>query len=178
MTVIKAESTLSYVPIKSSQLQIRISIDHKRRLKQLARDAGMDVSTWVLNRLLPDESERFQDLLSTVDATTDDTTRRLALAELADYLRDLPAGALRRAVAEPPRSPVDATLRNHVAGMIELAASRRGQAAPRWTRDVPPSPEPAFGSSLANLRLYLLTHAPVALRRRNLFMDASIDDRV
>jgi hypothetical protein len=37
---------------------------------------------------------------------------------------------------------------------------------------------PAFGSSLASLRLHLLTRAPVALRRRNLFADASVDDRV
>jgi hypothetical protein len=170
--------SLVTMPAKSDQLQIRVSTEQKRRLKQLARAAGMDVSAWVLSRLLPSETERFQDLIATVDATTDDTARRLHLAELADFLRDLPAGTFRRAVREPPRAPLDPTLHNHLAGMIELAANRRGQDAPHWTRDVPASDEPAFGSSLASLRLYLLTRAPVALRRRNLFMDASIDDRV
>jgi uncharacterized protein (DUF1778 family) len=166
------------MPAKSDQLQIRVSTEQKRRLKQLARAAGMDVSAWVLSRLLPDETERFQALIASANATTDDTTQRLRLAELADFLRDLPAGAFRRAVRERPRAPLDRTLHNHLAGMIELAANRRGQPAPAWTRDVPPLPEPAFGSALASLRLYLLTRAPVALRRRNLFMDASIDDRV
>jgi uncharacterized protein (DUF1778 family) len=166
------------MPTKSDQLQIRVSTEQKRRLKQLARAAGMDVSTWVLSRVLPSETERFQQFVAAVAASTEDATRRLHLAELADFLRALPAGAFRRAVAEPPRAQLDPALRNHLAGTIELAANRRGQPAPAWTREVPASPEPAFGSSLTSLRLYLLTRAPVALRRRNLFMDASIDDRV
>jgi hypothetical protein len=138
----------------------------------------MDVSAWVLSRVLPSETERFQQFVAAVAASTDDGTRRLHLAELADFLRALPVGAFHRAVAEPPRAHLDPALRNHLAGMIELAASRRGQPPPVWTREVPASPEPAFSSSLTSLRLYLLTRAPVALRRRNLFMDASIDDRV
>ena len=164
--------------IKSDQLQIRVSAEQKRRLKQLAAAAGMDVSAWVLSRTLPNESERFQELTNTISTAANDAARRLALAELADFLRVLPTGAFRRAVAEPPREPLDPAWRNHLAGIIELAASRRGQAPPPWTRNVPPSQEPVFGSSLSSLRLYLLTLAPVALRRRNLFMDASIDDRV
>jgi uncharacterized protein (DUF1778 family) len=163
---------------KADQLQIRISAEQKKRLKQLARDAGMDVSAWVLSRALPSESEQFQHFVTAIGAASNQTARRLALAELADFLRDLPSGAFRRAVAEPPRAPLHESWRNHLAGAIELAASRRSQTAPSWTRDVPIDPEPAFGSPLASLRLYLLTRAPVALRRRNLFMDASIDDRV
>lgn len=163
---------------KADQLQIRISAEAKKRLKQLAREAGMDVSAWVLSRALPSESEQFQEKVAAVAAAPNHTARRIALAELADFLRDLPSGAFRRAVAEPPRAPLATPWRNHLAGTIELAASRRGQAAPRWTRDVPVSAEPSFGSSLASLRLYLLTRAPVALRRRNLFVDASLDDRV
>jgi hypothetical protein len=31
---------------------------------------------------------------------------------------------------------------------------------------------------LASVRLHLLTNAPAVLRRRNLFMDASLDERV
>jgi hypothetical protein len=172
------DDTVIGMPTKSDQLQIRVSTEQKRRLKQLARDAGMDVSAWVLSRVLPAEAERFQQFAATVAASSDGTTRRLQLGELADFLRALPVGPFRRAVAEPPRARLDPALHNHLAGMIELAASRRGQAAPAWTPEVPASREPAFGSSLASLRLYLLTRAPVALRRRNLFMDASIDDRV
>ena len=54
---------------KSDQLQIRISSEQKRRLKQLARDAGMDLSAWVLSRVLPAEAERFQQFVASVAAT-------------------------------------------------------------------------------------------------------------
>ena len=163
---------------KSDQLQIRVSAEQKRRLKQLARDAGMDVSAWVLSRALPAESERFQELTTAVAAATTDTARRLALGALADFLRQLPAGGFRRAVAHAPRASLDPPWANHLAGTIELAASNRGLAPPQWTAVIRHPPEPMFGSSLASLRMHLLTRAPVALRRRTLFMDASIDDRV
>lgn len=100
------------------------------------------------------------------------------LAELADYLRSLPHAAFRRAITDPPHRQVPPDLLNHLAGTIELAAARRRQHPPAWTRDIPPTQQPAFGSELTSLRLYLLTRAPVALRRRNLFMDASLDERV
>jgi hypothetical protein len=45
-------------------------------------------------------------------------------------------------------------------------------------RETPPLAEPAFGTTLQSLRLYLLTHSPAPFRRRNLFIDASIDDQV
>lgn len=166
------------MPAKSDQLQIRISTEQKRRLKQLARDAGMDVSAWVLSRTLPPENERFQELTAAVAAAATDTTRRLALAQVADYLRPLPLGAFRRATANAPRAALAPTWLNHLAGTIELAASRRGLVPPPWTRTVPQSREPLFGSSLENVRVHLLTRSPVALRRRNLFADASLDDRV
>jgi hypothetical protein len=38
--------------------------------------------------------------------------------------------------------------------------------------------DPLFGSQLASVRPYLLTRSPVALRRRNVFVDASFDQRV
>jgi hypothetical protein len=160
---------------KTAQLQIRVTPEQKRVLKRLARDAGVDMSTFVLGRILPDEGERFQEALRRLTAAG---TRRLALAELADFLRPLPTGAFQRAVAEPPRAQLDPETLNHVAGAIELAAARRGVPAPVWVRSVPAQDQPSFGSTLSSLRLHLLTRSPVALRRRNLFMDASIDERV
>jgi hypothetical protein len=35
-----------------------------------------------------------------------------------------------------------------------------------------------FGSDLQNLRLYLLTHSPPPFRRRNIFIDSTLGDRV
>lgn len=166
---------LRRMPPKSAQLQIRVSVEQKRRLKQLARDASMDMSSWVLSRVLPDERERFQSLTA---ALTDDEQRGFRLAELSDFLRALPAASFRRAVAQPPRARLDPLTLNHLAGAIELAAQRRNQEPPAWTRTVVVPASPVFGSILAGLRGYLLTRAPVALRRRNLFVDASVDERV
>lgn len=126
-------------------------------------------------RTCPDEAARFQ---AFADALTDAAHRRFRLAELADFLRALPDEAFRRAVGTAPHAPIDGATLNHLAGAIELAAQRRGQPPPHWTAAVPPAPTPSFGSELASVRLHLLTRAPVALRRRNLFMDASFDERV
>ena len=163
------------MPRKSSQLQIRVSPEQKRQLKRFAREASMDMSTWALSRLLDDDAARFQELTGAL-ATSQD--RRLALANLADFLRSLQAGAFERAVSHPPRAHIDDATLNHLAGAVELASERRGVAAPAWTRDVRVPDTPAFGSSLSSVRMYLLTRAPLALRRRNIFVDASIDERV
>ncbi|MBI3982332.1 MAG: hypothetical protein HY337_05430 [Gemmatimonadetes bacterium] len=160
---------------KTDQLQIRVTPEQKRTLKRLAREAGADVSSWVLGQVLPVEADRFQALVARV---ADPASRRYALAELADWLRKLPAGAFRRAVSARPAAPLDGETLNYLAAAIDLAASRRGLEPPRWVEEVPVRRSPTFGSALSSVRLYLLTRSPVALRRRNVFADASVDDRV
>ncbi len=160
---------------KTEQLQIRVSPEQKRTLKRLAREAGMGVSPWVLGQVLPTEADRFQAL---ADRVADAADRRYALAELADWLRALPPGAFLRAVARPPGAPLDRDMLNYLAGSVEWAATQRGLTPPAWVAEIPIPDVPLFGSTLATLRLYLLTHSPVALRRRNVFVDASIDQRV
>jgi hypothetical protein len=124
---------------------------------------------------LPQSHDRFQELVAAL-AKSDD--RSYAFAELADYLRVLPVREFQRAVAFVPKAKLDSATLNHLAGMIELASERRDVEPPGWTREVPIPAMPTFGSSLASVRLYLLTRAPVAFRRRNIFVDASIDERV
>ena len=68
------------MPGKSLQLQIRVTSDQKARLRQLARWAGQDVSTWVLARALPEPRTRFHE---TVHALRSVRQRRCALAALA-----------------------------------------------------------------------------------------------
>jgi hypothetical protein len=51
-------------------------------------------------------------------------------------------------------------------------------ALPAWVRDTPALAEPVFGTSLQSLRLYLLANAPAAFRRRNIFIDSSIEAQV
>jgi uncharacterized protein (DUF1778 family) len=160
---------------KTEQLQIRVTAEQKQALKRLAREAGSDVSSWVLGRVLPAEADRFEALAARLASPTD---RRYALAELADWVRSLPRGAFARAVARAPGATLDAETRNYLAGAVELAAARRGLRPPPWTRDVPVPRAPLFGSHLAALRLHLLTRSPAALRARNVFVDSSLDERV
>lgn len=63
--------------------------------------------------------------------------------------------------------------------MVELAAHRREVPPPAWVRDVEPMEmEPRFATPLAGLRLHLLRASPVPFKRRNIFIDSSIGDRV
>lgn len=135
----------------------------------------MDMSAWILDRLLPATQDRFQELVART-ATPND--RAYALAELADFLRALPRAELERAIAHAPRARLEPAVLNHLAAAVELAAQRRGVKAPAWTARVAIPNAPTFGSGLSSVRLQLLTHTPVALRRRNLFMDAAFDQRV
>jgi hypothetical protein len=62
--------------------------------------------------------------------------------------------------------------------MVETAAHRSGVTPPAWTLGVQPLGYPAFGSPLLGLRLHLLLAAPPAFKRRNLFVDSAVGDRV
>jgi hypothetical protein len=62
--------------------------------------------------------------------------------------------------------------------MVEYACAKRGVAVPAWTRSIAPLDEPVFGSDLESLRLYLLTRSPAPFRVRNIFIDATLGDRI
>ncbi len=160
---------------KTEQLQIRVSPEQKRALRRLARRAGTDMSSWILDRVLPAEATRFQSMIAKL---VDHEGKASALAELADFLRDLPAGGFARATAEAPQAALDAGTLNHLAATVDHAAVNRGLTPPAWTTESPVPVEPVFGSALSSVRLHLLTTAPVAFRRRNIFVDSSIDERV
>ena len=161
--------------MKSSQLQIRVSAKEKAELKQIARRAGQSVSDWVRSQLLSSANGHFL-ALTTALKVTDKVS--LVLADLADFLTSLRGAELRSALSEPLPQGLSAEVANQVAAMVEWAASRQGVAAPEWTAGIAPLKEPWFASTLMNLRLHLLTHAPPPFRRRNIFVDASLGDRV
>lgn len=159
---------------KTSQLQIRVSEEQKQALKDAAAREGLDVSTYVLSKALPQERREFRALVAAVGSGRQ---HRAALAVLNDFLWALSPAAFARAVEEPPSvlPPFEA---NYVAAMVETAANRKRVAPPAWTQDIPPLREPWFASSLKSLRLHLLCESPVAFRRRNLFVDSTVGDRV
>lgn len=160
---------------KSQHLQIRVSPHQKAVLKRRSRQAGQDMSTYVLSRVLPAAGTRFAEV---VEALRYDDRRGFALAELNDLLSGLGSRELRRAVESADLSGLSPYLRNYVAAMVELAAHRREVPPPAWVRDVEPLEAPHFATPLPGLRLHLLRTAPVPFKRRNIFIDASLGDRV
>ena len=159
---------------KSAQLQIRVSPAQKGAIQRAAARAGMDMSAYVLSRVLPVPAGRFHDGV----AACAGSEAGFALAELHSLLSAYTTAELREAVAMPPAVSLSPFLANYVAAMVELVCAKRGLAPPAWTHTIAPLPEPAFGTTLQSLRLHLLTHSPAPFRRRNIFIDATLGDRV
>lgn len=160
---------------KSHQLQIRVSAGQKAALRRQASRAGMDMSTYVLARALPASAGKVADLVA---ALADVDSPRFPLAELNDVLTGLAASAYLEAVEGVDVGHLSPYLQNYVAAMVEQAALQKGVPAPAWVRDVEPLEAPAFAVPFPRLRPYLLRSSPVAFKRRNLFVDATIGDRV
>ncbi len=119
---------------------------------------------------------RFAQLLQLL---REDDQRGFVLAELNDLLASLTSGELSNAVEHADLTGLTPYLRNYVAAMVELAAHQRDVPPPAWVRDVEPlEMEPRFATPLASLRLHLLRTAPVPFKRRNIFIDSSLGDRV
>ena len=160
---------------KTRQLQIRVTSTQKSAIKRLARRAGQSVSGYVLSRLLPEERVRFGAILS---ALREDGEWRFVLAELNDFLADLSASEFDDAIADAELQGLSPLLRNYVAAMIEQTAARMGADPPAWTADVEPLDKPHFPVPFRSLRPHLLRVAPVAFKRRNIFVDSTVGDRV
>jgi uncharacterized protein (DUF1778 family) len=160
---------------KHSQLQIRVSEDEKSAIRAAAERAGMDMSAYVLSRALSMPEREFHESLA---ALSGPDAPSFALAEINSRLSRLTAAELLEATRSAPAVELPAFLANYVAAMVETACERRGLRVPAWVRSIPPLASPAFGSTLQRLRLYLLTHSPAAFRRRNIFIDATLGDRV
>jgi uncharacterized protein (DUF1778 family) len=161
--------------VKTSQLQIRVSPAQKEALRRRARAAGLTVSEYVLSRSLPKPEDGVAEILRAVGR---EATRRHALAELSDLLAGLDAETAGRALEDADRDLLRPADLNLVAAMVEHAAASKGVAPPGWTASVPVPEEPLFGSDLPRLRAHLVRESPVAYRRRNIFVDAVVGDRV
>jgi uncharacterized protein (DUF1778 family) len=162
---------------KTEQLQIRVSREEKAALRRRAREAGLDLSAFVLARALPPQAVRFETIIAAL-ATADD--HRYVLAELNDLLTGLNTRALSAAVESVPVAfdSLDPFPCNYVAAMVEQACARAGVAPPSWAARVPPLADPYFATPLRSLRLHLLAASPVAFRRRNIFIDTGVGGRV
>ena len=162
-------------PPKTAQVQIRVSADEKIVIQRAAARAGMDMSAYVLAKVLSVPAAQFRDCVA---ACIGPASPRFALAELNALLSTLTAGELRDAIMAPPSPGLTPFVANYIAAMVEYACAKRVISVPAWTRSIAPLAEPAFGSDLNSLRLYLLTRSPPPFRGRNIFIDASLGDQV
>jgi uncharacterized protein (DUF1778 family) len=160
---------------KSQFLQIRVTPKQKARLKRLAAAAGEDLSNYVLARALPAARLRFERLVALLGEGAD---HRYVLAELNDLLSALAPAELADAVAQADAARLSPFLRNYLAAMVEQASHQAHLPPPRWTALVEPLEAPWFAAPLAGLRPHLLRASPVPFKRRNLFVDAAVGDRV
>ena len=159
---------------KSDFLQIRIAPRQKAALKRLARAAGLDVSAYVLARALPDRREAWDRLVVALAA---DETPSHRLAELHDLLAAAAPVDFAEVVGGPPAAGTTPWVAAYIAAMVEHAAHQKGASPPAWVRDVPALEAPWFATPLRSLRPHLLRASPVAFRRRNLFVDATVGAR-
>ena len=162
-------------PAKLSQLQLRVSAAEKSAIRRAARRAGMDMSAYVLSRVLPAPAAAFQEAVMVLSGAAEPS---FALAEINSLLSGLTAAELREAVAAAPQAALSPFLANYVAAMIETVCNTRGLPVPAWTRSIEALPAPVFGSALPSLRLYLLSHSPAPFRRRSIFIDSSVGEQV
>ncbi len=161
--------------VKSEYIQIRVTPDEKKKLKRLSAAAGQEMSAYVLSKSLPAAGERFREILRCLG---EEPAPAYPLAELNDFLSDARGDELAAAVEHADLEGLSPLHANYVAAMVEEAAHREGVRPPGWTAAVDPMGAPHFGAALKSLRLHLLHASPVAFRRRNIFIDASIGDRV
>jgi uncharacterized protein (DUF1778 family) len=160
---------------KNAQLQIRVSEAEKSAVQRAAKRAGMGMSEFVLSRILSVPADRFQE--STAACAAEDSPS-YALAELNSLLSAFTRSEMRDATSIQPAATLTPFVANYVAAMIEYACNRYSIPSPAWTRSILPLEKPYFGSALQSLRLHLLVHSPAPFRRRNIFIDSTLGDRI
>lgn len=159
---------------RDQHLQIRVTGAEKAALRAASARAGLGMSEWVLARLLPPPTTR---LIS--------ATRRLqgedspaAWAEVIDVLQRVGRLEFPATVDVVDPTGLSPFAANYLAALVEMRADQLGCTPPPWTARIDPLEHPHFGTDLRRLREHLLLHAPVAFRRRNIFVDAGVGDRV
>jgi len=160
---------------KTVHLQLRLSSEDKAMIAQAAKRANLSMSAWILKKVLPSQKKQFFELVIALQTIEN---RSYIYAQLNDMLSKLSPALFSDVVAARPDIRLEAYEENYLAAMVEYAAVKKGVAPPAWTRDIPPLQQPVFGTDLKSLRLHLLTHSPAAFRSRNIFIDATLGDRV
>ena len=159
---------------KSEYLQIRVSRQEKHIIKESAKAAGIDMSAWILQKVLNDNSKIFIDLIGEF-ATQEQS---YVFAAINDFLINLNALDFEYATAIEAISELDDFRSNYIIAMILQRANQLSAPYPDWINKYRILEKPYFGSQLKSLRLYLLINSPPEFKSRNIFIDSAIGERV
>lgn len=160
---------------KTEYLQIRVTPSEKLAITRAAERAKLDTSEYVLSKALSPKQIEFQALVHELSKSSNSS---YSFSAINDFLSRLSREEFSLALASEPAADLEAENANYLAAMVELAAQQKNISAPSWTQQIPALATPVFGTELKKLRMHLLLSSPLAFRRRNIFIDASIGDRV
>ncbi len=160
---------------RSKFLQFRVSAQEKRVIAKYAQKAGLDMTSWVKRQLFSSNVRQYFDLL---EAILNQKMTREALAHLNDFLYQLNKKEFIEVVQDPPE-PFENTFQgNYIAAMVEMAANQKKIKTPSWTLKYEGLEDPYFASDMQKLRLHLLISSPSPFRKRNIFVDSTVGDRI
>lgn len=161
---------------KSEYLQIRVSSLIKKKIQKEAGKTKMGMSEWILLKLFPPTVCQFGELIQKLGRAS---KKSLVYAEINHFLTRLSSPELEQICSQTPvLTSLSSLEQNYLAAMVEVSCSLKGVRMPFWTGEIKPLQTPYWGSSLENLRLYLLVHSPVPFRRRNIFIDSTIGNSI
>lgn len=160
---------------KTSQLQIRVSPQEKELIAKAAKREGQDISTWVLKKIINNNQEIFFELVKKLVSANE---YHYVLSELNDFISNLSAKECHVVFKVKPDIKLSAYLSNYLAAMIEQAATKKGFSIPHWLEEIEVLQEAHFETSLVSLRPYLLINTPISFRKRGIFLDSTIGDRI
>lgn len=147
----------------------------KQWIQKKAKELDLDMSVWVKQLLFSQKNQTYMNLM---DAISNSKFSKEALAHFNDFLDRLPAKDFVETVMEIPGIFKDTFHGNYIAAMVEMAAHQKKVAPPSWTKKYTGMEEPYFASSFENLRFHLLVSSPIPFRKRNIFIDSTIGDRI
>jgi hypothetical protein len=160
---------------KDKQLQIRITQKEKVFIRKAAKNAGMDISQWVLSKIAICSRMNLENLIEEL-ACSDDKT--YPIAAINDFLCKISRQEFEILFGEPVSFDISEYWNNYLAAMIEQASHIKKTAAPNWLNEIKPLKEPVFGTDLQSLRLHLLANSPPPFKKRNIFIDSTLGSRI
>ncbi len=161
--------------LKDTFLQIRLTSEQKESIRDAAANANTDMSSWILSKVVNSQSKKF---LMIVEKLASDKKLSYVYAELHDFLINCNSTSFSLAVQAFPNLNLSSFQSNYIAAMVEQRAQQLGEKIPNWCTEITRLDAPYFGTSLKSLNFYLLLNSPIAFRRRNIFIDSSIGDRI